>query len=295
MLRLGVPGRQVALLNYPIDPKPRPTIPVLFDLFATGTAAYRRTLVKIAAATESLGSDGLPWLNAFLPPLDAASLYGLIRVHRPRMYVEIGSGYSTVFARRAIDHSSLATRLISIDPSPREDIDSLCDEAIRVRLQDIDPVSRLELCPGDILFFDGSHQSFPNSDVTVFFTEILPSLQAGVIVGIHDIYLPDDYPDWFAATLPNEQYLLASWLLGRQTMDGVLLPCSFVRRHTSLWRLLGPLWKRIGEPDPRGGAFWFETSPMRWSGRVGAGDMHAGYRARRGGGQLDTSGPRMAR
>jgi hypothetical protein len=261
MLRFGAPGRQILLLDYPVDPRPRTDMRALAPMFATGISAYKRTLTTIVEATESLGRDRLPWTNPFLPPLDAASLYGLVRSRGPRLYLEIGSGNSTIFARRAIVDSASDTRIISIDPYPREEIDTLCDEVIRKPLQRVDMSLFHNLSSGDILFFDGTHQSFPNSDVTVFFMEILPSLAARVIVGIHDIYLPDDYPAWAASTFPNEQYLLGSWLLGRGNMDVVLLPCWFVHRYTDLGKLLTPLWARIGDPRQHGGAFWFEVPP----------------------------------
>ena len=262
VLGFGAPRRQVVLLEHPVDPKPRSTFSALRSLFASGVPAYKQTMRTIAEATEHLDPDRLPWLNPFLPGLDAASLYGLIVAHKPRVYLEVGSGNSTTFARRAISDSGAGTRLVSIDPHPREEIDALCDEVIRLPLQDVGDMSRVaNLTSNDILFVDGSHQSFPNSDVTVFFTEILPMLPEGVIVGIHDIYLPDDYPGWAAAELPNEQYLLAAWLLGRGSMDGVLLPCAFVHRYTELTRLLAPLWARIEQVESHGGMFWFKTAP----------------------------------
>jgi predicted O-methyltransferase YrrM len=259
VLRLGAPGHQVVLLQHAIDPRPRGSSRTLARMFAANTRAYEQTMTTIARATDHLGPDALPWSNAFLPPFDAASLYGLVFSRKPRLYLEIGSGNSTIFARRAISDSAATTRIVSIDPEPREEIDVLCDDVIREPLQDVEISTFLDVASGDVLFFDGTHQSFPNSDVTVFFTEILPSLPAGVVVGIHDIYLPDDYPGWAAATLPNEQYLLASWLLGRGNVDGVLLPCAFVHRHTELGRLLAPLWARIGQRAQDGGAFWFQT------------------------------------
>jgi hypothetical protein len=260
ILRFGAPGRQVELFEHPLDPRPRGSNRALARMFAAEAHVYEQTLTTIAKATDHLRAAGLPWMNPFFPPLDSASLYGVIWSRKPRLYVEIGSGYSTIFARRAISDSASATHIISVDPHPRKEVDDLCDEVIRSRLQDLEIARLPHLAEGDVLFFDGTHQSFPNSDVTVFFTELLPSLPAGVVVGIHDIYLPDDYPEWQAANLPNEQYLLASWLLGRGNADGVLLPCAFVQRYTELGGLLAPLWRRLGESQGNGGAFWFETA-----------------------------------
>ncbi len=118
--------------------------------------------------------DGPFWANDWFPPFDAASLFGLIAQHAPRRYIEVGSGMSTRFARQAISDLNLRTRIVSIDPHPHTAIDALCDEVL--------PRSPGcgEMIPRAILgrrravktccSLDNSHRSFPNSDVTVFFT-----------------------------------------------------------------------------------------------------------------------------
>jgi hypothetical protein len=80
---------------------------------------------------------------------------------------------------------------------------------------------------GDILFFDGSHRTFTNSDVTVFFLETLPRLPPGVIVHIHDIFLPADYPPEWNKRMFSEQYILAAMLLGKAPAFRTLLPDYF--------------------------------------------------------------------
>lgn len=48
----------------------------------------------------------------------------------------------------------------------------------------------------DVVFLDGSHRVFMNNDASVFFLDGLPRLPPGVLVGVHDIFLPEDYgPD----------------------------------------------------------------------------------------------------
>ncbi len=156
------------------------------------------------------------WLNYFMTGLDGAYLYSVVRAHAPALVVEIGSGNSTKFLRRAIEDGTLKTRLISVDPCPRAEINEICDTVHRSALETT-PWSVFEaLAPGDILFLDASHRAFQNSDVTVFFLEILPRLPSGVMVGIHDIFLPFDYPEELANRIYNEQYMLAAYLLGRE-------------------------------------------------------------------------------
>ena len=66
-----------------------------------------------------------------------------------------------------------------------------------------------------MLFIDSSHRSFTNSDVTAFYLDILPRLKSGVLIHIHDVFLPYDYPPEWSDRFYNEQYLLACVLLTR--------------------------------------------------------------------------------
>jgi hypothetical protein len=120
--------------------------------------------------------------------------------------------HSTKFARRAIRDHGLPTRIVSIDPDPRDEIDALCDTAIRESLEQIDLNVVDELERGDIVFIDGSHHCFMNSDVTVFFLDILPRLKPGTLVQFHDLMLPYDYPLEWIERYYSEQYLLAAYL-----------------------------------------------------------------------------------
>ena len=116
-------------------------------------------------------------------------------------------------ASRAIRSGDLPTMISSIDPHPHAAIDALCQRKIRAPLEDWEVAVFDELGPGDILFFDGSHQVFMNSDVTVFFLQIIPRLKSGVMVHVHDIFLPADYPPDWNQSLFAEQYLLAATML----------------------------------------------------------------------------------
>lgn len=127
--------------------------------------------------------------------MDSISLYSLLAINNPRRYVEVGSGNSTMFASQAIRDHGLRTSIVSIDPFPRANIDSICDRVIRAPCEDVPAGFFESLTSDDILFIDNSHRSFPNSDVPVFFTEILPHLPSRMTYGIHDIFLPWDYPD----------------------------------------------------------------------------------------------------
>ena len=172
-----------------------------------------------------------------------------------------------MFARRAIRDHGLPTRIVSIDPHPRTEIEALCDQSIRSPMEDVDTHVFDQLGAGDILFIDNSHRSFQNSDVTAFFLEVLPRLRPGVIVHIHDIFLPVDYPPAWADRHYSEQYLLACWLLANPKRFELMLSNAFVSIDSELSGQVAPLWDapRFAEakaaairvmPDFKGQSFW---------------------------------------
>ena len=55
----------------------------------------------------------------------------MVSRYRPRRIVEIGSGNSTKFMRRAARDRGLTTRIVCIDPEPREDISLVADEIVQ--------------------------------------------------------------------------------------------------------------------------------------------------------------------
>lgn len=199
------------------------------------------------------------WHNGWFPPTDAVALSQMLVDRNPALLIEIGSGNSTKFARRAIDHFRLRTRLVSIDPQPRAEIDSLCDECHRKRLENCELSLFARLGPGDILFIDSSHRALMNSDVSVLFLDVLPSLPPGVIVHLHDIWLPFDYPARWSHWCFSEQYLLACFLLFARERYRVLFPSMYVSSQPRLRAQLIPIWTSAGITCPiHGGSFWFE-------------------------------------
>jgi hypothetical protein len=201
------------------------------------------------------------WNNGFLPGLDIASLYHFVTKYKPATYLEVGSGNSTMVVRRAIQDHGLSTKIVSIDPYPRAQIDGLCDTVIRQPLENVNDLGMFEMLePGDIVYLDSSHRVFMNSDVTAFFLDILPNLAAGVIVHIHDIFLPDDYPSEWIDRYYSEQYLLACYLLAESPRLKVLLPNHFVFTDAGLHLSVVDLWKRVGTKglEMHGGSFWLQ-------------------------------------
>jgi hypothetical protein len=260
------------LLDYEVRSRPRygyghPPHQELFDLINAGRRTYADILqgfVQFRSQLELI-SIHLPndpespyWHNGLFQALDPVSLYAFASLHNPRTYVEIGSGNSTKFLRRAVNDQHLQTRIVSIDPAPRAEIDALCDEVRREPLEDTDPAVFGTLRAGDILFVDGSHRVFMNSDVVVTFLEILPRLRSGVLVYIDDIYWPLDYPPHWIPRYYSEQYMLAVLLLSGSSRYEIVLPCAFIGNDPDLSRILDPLWKegRLAAVAGSGNGFW---------------------------------------
>jgi hypothetical protein len=251
--------------EYAVDCRPRyHPHTKLYEIVSRGWevyAAHLRRFAGCAAEFAAIASEARSprephWNNGFFTGIDAIALHGLLAYARPARYFEIGSGNSTKFARNAIQTHGLSTRVISIDREPRAEIDSLCDLAIREGLETADLAVFDELESGDILFIDGSHQCFMNSDVTVAFLDVLPRLKPGVWVHFHDIFLPWDYPVQWAGRYYSEQYLLACWLLADSPRFQVELPNCFISRHPALLAELDPIYSRLPEVQNHGGSFW---------------------------------------
>jgi predicted O-methyltransferase YrrM len=245
-------------LDFAVEMRPRwgyehPPHPELSSLVERGRADFAERLRGVLPFVDELAQlpvtsedpSSPTWMNSYYQGLDAAVLYATLVQQRPGTYLEVGAGNSTLFARRAIDRHHLPTRIVAIDPDPRVAVAAAVDEHLAVPLEQAD-LGRFEaLEPTDVLFMDGSHRSFPNSDATVFFCEVLPRLPSGLLVCVDDVFLPWDYPPTWMDRAYNEQYLLASWLLAGDRLE-VVLPNLWVCTQPDLHAILDPLWDRLG-------------------------------------------------
>ncbi len=251
----------------------------VYDILNRNRRTYARWLSEFKKFVPDLASVPLNpspesaaepfWNNGFFPGLDVLALHGFLCVTKPRVFLEIGSGHTTRFAARAIRQHKLPTRIISIDPEPRADVDALCAEVIRRRLEDADLSIFDSLDSGDIVFFDGSHHCFMGSDATVFFLEVMPRLKRGVRIQIHDICLPLDYPAAFTERYYSEQYLLAAFLLGGSKGYTIELPNLFVGHDPELNRMLEPVWRELpAGAEPHGESFWMRKTSGNWISKL---------------------------
>ena len=159
--------------------------------------------------------------NPNFPPGDSEYLYSIIRLVKPRRIVEVGSGFSTLIMLKAIeanaaDDPGYRCDLRCIEPYEMDWLDGVAGvQVLRQRVEEVDAreVERLE--EDDILFIDSSHVIRPQGDVLKLCLELLPVLRPGVLVQIHDIFTPRDYPaGWVIdeVRLWNEQYLVEAFL-----------------------------------------------------------------------------------
>jgi predicted O-methyltransferase YrrM len=149
---------------------------------------------------------------------DGAILYSLIRKLRPARVIEVGAGQSTLLSALALKANGRPdARLTAIDPFPRPYLrkTEAKFDLIAKRVEEV-PLSVFEeLNANDILFIDSSHSVRIGGDVVFEMLGILPRLKRGVVIHIHDIFLPWQYPkDWVLSryTFWTEQYLVQAFL-----------------------------------------------------------------------------------
>lgn len=273
LYRFLSPKFQNVFLDYKVRFSPRyghgkPAHPGLYDVISSRNDTYRDFLEKALAYKENLqqirpagkeANASLPaWNNGFLPGLDIVAIYAMLAIHKPKKYIEVGSGNSTKVAHKAKKEQELDTQIVSIDPFPRAEIDHLADKVVRKPFEDVSYDEILALEAGDILFIDNSHRVLPNSDATVFFLEILPRLKPGVIVHIHDIYLPYDYPQFMCDRAYSEQYMLAAFVLANPEKYETILPNYYISEDKALSGILAPLWEHpnLEGVEKHGGSYW---------------------------------------
>ena len=201
--------------------------------------------------------------NTYFPYADGVTLHCLMRHLRPARVVEVGSGFSSAVMLDTDElHLGGRTQFTFIDPHP-DRVEGLLKPADRgkcrvlaERVQDV-PLDLFQtLGPGDLLFIDSSHVSKVGSDVNHLFLEVLPRLAAGVVVHVHDIFWPFEYPpEWLdQGRAWNESYLVHGLLTGGSRYRVLLFP-SYLERHAAAeWATALPTATRRAVVNPQVGA-----------------------------------------
>lgn len=156
--------------------------------------------------------------NEMFPALDAWVLEAMLRHLRPARLIEVGCGFSSlVTARVNREHFHGMMDVTCVDPYPSPALAQGIEGIGRVRPEKIQdtPIELFEtLGRGDLLFIDTSHAVKTGGDVPWIYQEVIPRLDVGVVVHIHDMFMPGDYPqEWVLDGWGwNEVYLVRSFL-----------------------------------------------------------------------------------
>lgn len=208
---------------------------------------------------------GFYYDNPSFVPGDAEYLYSTIRTAKPKKIVEVGSGWSTLVARKAVEDirahvPNYACDHVCIEPYEIPWLDKLEIRLVRELVENC-PLSLFQsLESGDILFIDSSHVIRPQGDVTFLFLEVLPRLNQGVLVHIHDIFTPYDIHEGFLLEnmyLWNEQYLLEAFLSNNKDFKVIGALNYLKKTHGPLMGKKCPGLRQkfeIGEPR----SFWIK-------------------------------------
>jgi len=199
--------------------------------------------------------------NHLFDGTDALVAYCMVRHFQSRFIIEVGSGFSSLVLGAAAAENDSAG-IISIEPFPREFLRKGFPglrSLIEKKVQDIDLNFFSQLESGDILFIDSSHTVKIGGDVNYLFLEILPRLKPGVIVHVHDIFLPFDYRrDWVLDEFRfwTEQYLLHAFMMFNSEFE-VLMANSYLNHyHQEDLKAAFP-----DLPSWEGGSFWLRRKP----------------------------------
>jgi predicted O-methyltransferase YrrM len=178
----------------------------------------------------------------YFGPGDATLLLTMLRHLRPARIIEVGSGFSSAVILDTMDAELPDLEATFVDPHP-ERLRSLLLPGDESRIELItEPVESLpldrfrKLEGGDILFLDSSHVAKYASDVCFEISEVFPVLAPGVVIHLHDIFWPFEYPiEWLRAGRAwNEAYMLRAFLQNNDRYEILFFADWFLEAHPDL-------------------------------------------------------------
>ena len=220
---------------------------------------------NVATAMREFAAPAEVVDNASYGRVGADLLHGVVRGLKPRRIVELGSGHSTLFMAAAAERNraeGVVTELRTFDPFPTVAQPGLpgLTALEPVRAQDVPLEVFTGLEAGDVLFVDTTHTVKVDSDVNRIVLDVLPALAPGVLVHVHDIFLPYEYPrQWHEDSGFHwaEQYLLQAYLAGNPGVEVLAATFALCRDRPEAMARLAPTWR----PGAEASAFWFRTRP----------------------------------
>jgi hypothetical protein len=214
-------------------------------------AQFARECTFPSAAVE--GDSQFHYNNGLFERVDAEVAHAMVRHYKPRRVIEIGGGYSTRLVAGALRRNAAANHcpgeLITIEPAPDASLSNGfpgLSMLIADPVEEVDPSLFASLGEGDILFVDSSHVVRTGSDVCYECLQILPSLRPGVLVHLHDIFLPCEYPRQAVVErlcFWSEQYLLQAFLAMNQEFEVLWSASAMQWFHPDIVEKVVPGWR----------------------------------------------------
>jgi predicted O-methyltransferase YrrM len=195
---------------------------------------------------------------------DGSVLHAMLRLYRPKKLIEIGSGYSSVCALDTVErYLKGECQLTFIDPYPQLLLKLVGETAAHIRIldrrvQQVPLETFDELGSGDILFIDSTHVLRTGSDVCFELFEVLPRLAKGVLVHIHDMFWPFEYPRIWVIDENrswNELYAVRAFLMCNDAWKVVMFNDYMAKLERPLIETTFASFLRNS-----GGALWLQRS-----------------------------------
>lgn len=170
---------------------------------------------------------------------DALILYYMCRHFNPAQVIEIGSGYSSALMLDIKESFLNNMNLTFIEPYPStlnrllriNDLNNCV--IIQKKIQDVSLEIFDELERDSILFIDSSHVLKIGSDLSTIVFSIFPRLKPGVLIHIHDVFWPFEYPEKMISEgrIWNEIYFIRSFLQFNNSFEIVFFTSFLEQMH----------------------------------------------------------------
>ena len=215
--------------------------------------AFKKIREDPAINTQFLGKRYLH--NSFCPTPDAEIYAAMILDYKPDQIVEVGSGFSTLIAKKTVASIKMNCTIQVIDPEPRTDIKNAADEVLLKYAEEVD-ISEMAITGHTLFFIDSSHITRGLGDVPHLYCKIIPNLPSGTLIHAHDIFLPYEYPITYLKRFYTEQYILHA-LLAHSTRYEIVFTTHYLTRKypEEMQKTFGSI---VGTHNRFfGGSFWF--------------------------------------
>ena len=240
-------------------------LPVLFEWNVEKQTQLWRQFIHEDFVNSSY-HDLLRDHGGMYPDLDRVSLFCMIQEFNPNKMIEIGSGESTHVAQKAMQLLGKKYEHVVIEPYRASAVPTGI-KVIQEEVQTLELDVYDTLHENDILFIDSSHVVMPYGDTLTELISILPRLNKGVLVHIHDIFLPFDYmPNWGNKNkVYTEQWLVALLLYGNQDWEVIWGSRLMMQGHSDVLLEMTKYPFNKGQVTPNGGSLWLrkKDNPIR--------------------------------